>query len=307
MKSIIFAYHDIGCAAIRTLHEMREEICAVFTHEDDPKENLWFGSVMQTAEKLGIPVFTPENANSAEWIEKIRALRPDIILSFYYRKLICDDILNLPPKGALNLHGSLLPKYRGRAPVNWVIVNGEKETGITLHYMVKQADAGDIVAQKKVTIAEDDTALTLFRKLVPLTEELIRETVPQLASGKAPKIPQDHSQATVFRGRKPEDGKIDWTKPSEEIYNLVRAVTHPYPGAFTFWDGKKIFIWQSRKSKTEGNAKPGTITGLNPLMVICGKETIELTQIQTENGMEMNGSDWTKENHLKTGSVLGEN
>src|SRR3989338_11236486 len=139
-------------------------------------------------------------------------MNPEIIFSFYYRRLLCDEILEIPAKGALNLHGSLLPKYRGRAPVNWVLLNGEKETGLTLHHMVKQADAGDIVAQKKVAISREDTALTLFKKLVPFTGEIIKENLALLEKGRAPRMPQNHAEATVYRCRTPEDGRIDWTK-----------------------------------------------------------------------------------------------
>lgn len=306
MKTVVFAYHDIGCEAISTLREMGEEICAVFTHEDDPNENVWFGSVKKCSEKLKIPTYMPENPNTPEWIEKIKTMNPDIIFSFYYRELICDDILAIPPKGALNLHGSLLPKYRGRAPVNWVLVNGEKETGLTLHYMIKKPDAGDIVAQKRITITDDDTALTLYRKFVPLTREILLKTIPLLANGAAPRIHQDEKKATTFSGRKPEDGKIDWTRSSEEIYNLVRAVTHPYPGAFTFLNGKKIFIWQSKKGGTAKkiSGTPGTIISLKPLAISCGVGELIVEKIQSEHKSELNGSDWAKENQLQPGIVL---
>lgn len=286
MKTLVFAYHDVGCEAIRALREMEEEIAAVFTHEDDARENVWFGSVKELAHRLKIPVFTPEDPNAREWIGKIKSFEPEIIYSFYYRKMICEDILRIPAKGALNLHGSLLPKYRGRAPVNWVLVNGEKETGLTLHHMVAKPDAGDIVAQKKVAIDRRDTALTLYRKLVPLAREILLEAVPQIAAGTAPRIPQVSSQATYFGGRKPEDGKIDWTKPSEEIYNLIRAVTRPYPGAFAFLDGKKVFIWKGETAEETGQ-KPGTILKLRPLTVACGKGALILEDVETEVKIEM--------------------
>lgn len=310
MRSVLFAYHDIGCEAIRTLHKMGEEICAIFTHQDDPSENLWFGSVMKCAKDFGIPVYAPESPNHPEWIEKIQTIRPDIIFSFYYRKLVCDDILLIPPKGGFNLHGSLLPKYRGRTPVNWAIIQGEKETGVTLHYMVKKPDAGDIVCQKKVPVAETDTALTLYKKFVPLTRSILVESVPLLAQGTAPRIPQDESKATLFGGRKPEDGKIDWTTPSQSIYNLVRAVTHPYPGAFTFFKGKKVFIWWSQydgklsdmKSKPE---KPGTIVSLNPFIVNCGEGSLIIRQIQTEGDSETDGQEWIKRNKIEINAILG--
>ena len=144
------------------------------------------------------------------------------------------------------MHGSLLPKYRGRVPVNWVLVHGETETGMTLHYMEAKADRGDIVAQKRVPITPEDTAVTLFAKMTVAAEEILQETYPLLRTGQAPRVPQNHTGASYFGGRKPEDGHIQWTRPAKEIYNLVRAVTHPYPGAFTLLNGRKLFIWWGR-------------------------------------------------------------
>lgn len=306
MNIVVYGYHDIGCCAIQTLREMGEKICAVFTHDDDPRENVWFGSVKKLALELHLPVFTTETPNSTEWVAKVAGMKPDIIFSFYYRQLISESILAIPPKGALNLHGSLLPKYRGRAPVNWALVNGEKETGLTLHYMLKKADAGDIVAQKRAPIVETDTALSLFKKLVPLTREILLESVPLLARGAAPRVPQDHSQATTYRGRKPEDGKIDWTKSAEEVYNLIRAVTHPYPGAFALFGQKKIFIWTARKQKNLQGAslKPGTISSLDPLLIACGLGELLVEKIQTESEPELTGPDWAKKHVFKTGTCL---
>lgn len=308
MKTLLFAYHEIGCMALQTLYEMGEEICAVFTHEDDVKENVWFGSVKKYAESLNIPTFTPENVNASEWIQKIKELNPEIIFSFYYRRLICDEILGIPAKGALNLHGSLLPKFRGRAPVNWVLVKGEKETGITLHYMTKKPDSGEIVAQKKFKIEKEDTAFLLYKKMVPLTRELLLAAVPLLAEGKAPRIPQDEKASTIFKGRKPEDGKIDWKNSAAEDYNLIRAVTHPYPGAFTFLNKKKIFIWEALEEKkgtfNKKNKKEGEILNLDPLLVSCGKGVLKIIKLQTEEEKELSGLDWVKQNNIQIGTIL---
>ena len=246
MSIILLGYHNMGCMALKALKEIGCEIPAVFTHKDNPNENRWFDSLADLAKKMGIDVFFPENINTPKWIEKIRSYNPDIILSCYYRNLVKQEILDIPKIGAFNLHGSLLPKYRGRCPVNWQILNGEKKAGVTLHYMVVKADAGDIVGQKEVTIDEEDTAVTLFKKLEIAGKELIKEMIPRLLDGTAPRIPQDHSQATYFGGRRPEDGIIDWSKSAKDIYNLIRAVTWPYPGAFTFLNGKKIMIWWAK-------------------------------------------------------------
>src|SRR6267143_5998633 len=152
MKAVVFAYHDIGCQGMEALLKHGFEIAAVFTHADDPKEYRFFESVAELAARKGFPVFAPEDSNHPLWINRIAALKPDILFSFYYRNLLKPEILKIPSPGCFNLHGSLLPAYRGRCPVNWVLVHGEKETGVTLHHMTPRPDEGDIVAQRKVSI-----------------------------------------------------------------------------------------------------------------------------------------------------------
>jgi len=244
VKAVVFAYHNMGIVGLEALIRNEISLAAVFTHEDDPMENRWFLSVRQWANVRGIPVFSPPDVNEAFWVEKISQMKPDVIFSFYYRHLLSEKILNLAPSGAYNLHGSLLPAYRGRVPVNWVLINGEKVTGVTLHFMTKKADAGDIVGQKKVEIDFFDTARTLFDKLCQAAGELLDEVLPLIKMGAPPRMPQNEEKATTFRGRKPEDGKIDWSKRALAIYHLVRAVTRPYPGAFSFFpDGRKVTVW----------------------------------------------------------------
>lgn len=244
MKAVVFAYHNMGLAGLDALKRHGFDITAVLTHEDDPGENCWFGSVAGWAKERGISVFTPENINTEEWIGRIRQWRPDVIFSFYYRNLIRQEILDIPPSGAFNLHGSLLPAYRGRVPVNWALIHGEIKTGVTLHYMVKKADAGDIVGQREVSIDFEDTALRLYGKLCGAAMLLLDETLPLILAGQTPRHRQDESRATTFKGRRPEDGRIDWTWPAMRIYNLIRAVTEPYPGAFAHLPGgEKMTIW----------------------------------------------------------------
>ncbi len=232
MKAVVFAYHDMGCAGIQSLLDAGYDIAAIFTHPDNPGENQFFGSVARIAAEQGIPVWAPEDVNHPLWIERIREMKPDVLFSFYYRNLLCDEILNIAPKGAFNLHGSLLPKYRGRAPLNWVLVNGESETGVTLHRMVNRADAGDIVAQQAVAIGPDDAALALHRKLCAAASDLLGQALPAIREGKTEERAQDHSQATYVGRRTPEDGRLDWDKPAQTLHNLVRAVSDPWPGAF---------------------------------------------------------------------------
>ena len=295
MKAIVLAYHNIGCAGLEAVLRSGLEVAAVFTHKDDPDENIWFKSVAEVAAAHGVPVYAPEDINHPLWVEKIKALAPDFIFSFYYRNMVKPAVLELPKKGALNLHGSLLPKYRGRCPANWVLVNGETETGVTLHYMTPHPDDGDIVAQRKIAITGDDTAATLFEKMVPATTALLDETLPLLIKGKAARKAQDHSQATYFGGRKPADGLVDWTKGAAEVRNLIRAVTKPYPGAFTHLGDRKLIVWAASVAKGAKGAKPGTILSVNPLLVACGKDALQLDLVQPEGGVCLGGAQACKE------------
>jgi methionyl-tRNA formyltransferase len=250
MKAVVFAYHNIGIVGLEALVQEKFDIQAIFSHLDDPGENIWFGSVAEWAKKNQIPVFCPQNVNTPEWIEMIRKTSPEVIFSFYYRNLLSQDILKIPSTGSFNLHGSFLPAYRGRCPVNWVLVNGEQRTGITLHHMVEWPDAGDIVGQKEVLIEFEDTAYTLYQKLCVKARELLEELLPLIKKGIAPRLAQNLKQGSYYGGRRPEDGKIDWNWPVMQIYNLVRAVTKPYPGAFTHLpEGEKLFIWWALPEK----------------------------------------------------------
>jgi UDP-4-amino-4-deoxy-L-arabinose formyltransferase/UDP-glucuronic acid dehydrogenase (UDP-4-keto-hexauronic acid decarboxylating) len=227
------------------------------SHLDDPDENIWFGSVADWAKTNQIPVFCPQNINTPEWIEKIRKFSPELIFSFYYRNLLSKDILMIPSLGSFNLHGSMLPAYRGRCPVNWVLVKGEQRTGVTLHHMVEEPDAGDIVGQKEVPIELEDTAYTLYQKLCAKAKELLKEVLPLIKKGIAPRIAQNLKQGSYYGGRRPEDGKIDWSWPVSQIYNLIRAVTEPYPGAFTYLpEGEKLFIWWALPEKGSVSKRP---------------------------------------------------
>lgn len=305
MRAVVFAYHDVGYACLEELFRAGAEIAAVFTHDDDPGEHVWFRSVRALAESQAVPVFAPEDVNTPEWTDRVRGFAPDIVFSFYYRKLLRPGLLALAPRGALNMHGSLLPKYRGRAPVNWVLVHGERETGVTLHYMDAKADHGDIVAQRVVPIAEDDTALTLFRKLTDAAAELLREVYPQLCAGTAPRRAQDHAAATYFGGRTPADGRIDWHAPARAVYNLVRAVTHPYPGAFTSWDAKILYVWAARPHPAGGDAAPGTVLGVVPGFVVqAGSGSVTLERVQLAGEVEMTGSEWAARHAVREGVTL---
>ncbi|AZF53312.1 UDP-4-amino-4-deoxy-L-arabinose formyltransferase [Pseudomonas sp. R4-34-07] len=304
-KAVVFAYHDIGCAGIEALLAAGYDIAAVFTHADDPKENNFYGSVAQLCARNGIPVHAPEDANHPLWVERIAKLNPDFIFSFYYRNLLSEPLLALARQGAFNLHGSLLPKYRGRAPANWVLVNGETETGVTLHRMVKRADAGAILAQHKVSIERSDTGLSLHAKLREAASHLLRDALPQLAQGTLAETAQDESQATCFGRRTAADGKIDWKKPAEELFNLVRAVTQPYPGAFCAVGEHKLIVWQAEVAKGNEGLAPGRVISVNPLRIACGEDSLVIKFGQrNDNGLYLAGPSLADELGLVDGSVL---
>ncbi|TWC55689.1 UDP-4-amino-4-deoxy-L-arabinose formyltransferase/UDP-glucuronic acid dehydrogenase (UDP-4-keto-hexauronic acid decarboxylating) [Pseudomonas sp. SJZ080] len=304
-KAVVFAYHDIGCAGIETLLDSGYDIAAVFTHADDPKENAFYASVAQLCARRGIAVHAPEDVNHPLWIERISQLNPDYLFSFYYRQLLSEPLLATARKGAFNLHGSLLPRYRGRAPANWVLVNGESETGVTLHRMVKRADAGAILAQKQVGIERSDTALSLHGKLRVAATDLLRDTLPALLAGKTSEIPQDESRATTFGRRTPADGKLIWQKPAEELFNLVRAVTQPYPGAFCAVGEHKLIVWSAEVVKGNEGQAPGRVISVDPLRIACGEDSLVINAGQrNDNGLYLSGPQLAGELGLVDGSLL---
>lgn len=285
-RCVLFAYHEMGYACMEALLKMGAPIVALFTHRDDANEEIWWRSCTELAEERGIPVHPDENVETA--VTAIAALKPAVIYSFSYRHLIPESVLALVPLGAFNLHPSLLPAYRGRAPVNWVLVNGERETGVTLHHMVARADAGDIVAQRALAIDDADTALTLYRKLVPLGVELVTEMHPKIVAGTAPRRKMDLSKGSYFGRRRPEDGRIDWRWSARRIFNLVRAVTHPYPGAFCFVGGRKLMIWEARVGSESRNCgAAGRVVSEKPagaIEVAAGEGSVIVSVAQFEDG-----------------------
>jgi methionyl-tRNA formyltransferase len=316
MRLIFLGYHNVGYACLEALIDLcghfGDEIVAVVTHADDPAENRWFASVRDLAFENYLPVYQPRDPNDPNFVAALAALEPDFLFSCYYRQMLKKPLLDLPKSGALNLHGSLLPGYRGRCPVNWVLINGEPETGVTLHYMEEKPDKGDIVGQKRVAIRPDDTALTLFSRMAVAAADLIQEVYPLLRAGQAPRAPQDQSQASYFGGRRPEDGLISWDKDALSVYNLVRAVTHPYPGAFTYIWGKKLFIWAGKAladpaGRPRGPQQPGLVAAHLPgegLLVTTGQGHFLITQAQWEGQPEFLGPVLATWNYL-VGEKLG--
>lgn len=245
MKAVVFAYHNVGVRCLKVLLAGGVDIALLVTHTDNPDENIWFDSVATTAMRYGIPTITPDDPNTPEVMAQISAIAPDFIFSFYYRQMLKPALLDLASRGAYNMHGSLLPKYRGRVPINWAVLHGETETGATLHRMVEKPDAGEIVAQQAVPILPDDSAGDVFAKVTLAAEMALHGVLPQLLAGTAPHCAQDLAQGSYFGGRKPEDGRIDWLQPAASIHNLIRAVAPPYPGAFFDLDGHRIVVSMS--------------------------------------------------------------
>jgi methionyl-tRNA formyltransferase len=229
-SAVVFAYHDVGVRCLRVLLDAGVAVPLVVTHRDDPAERRWFGSVAALARERGIEAW--EDPAAEELGRRLRAAAPDFIFSFYYRRLLPVEWLGAARRGAYNMHGSLLPKYRGRAPVNWAVLMGERETGATLHRMVAKPDAGPIVDQEAVPIGDEETAWEVFGKVAAAAEAVMRRALPRLLAGAAPLRAQDLASGSYFGARRPEDGRIDWRKSAREIHNLVRAVAPPYPGAF---------------------------------------------------------------------------
>jgi methionyl-tRNA formyltransferase len=272
--AVVFAYHSVGVRCIKTLLARGVRIALVVTHEDNPAETIWFESVAELCKEQGIPTITPANPATPELLDQIAQLAPDFIFSFYYRHMLPPNLLALAKRGAYNLHGSLLPKYRGRVPVNWAVLHGETETGATLHEMTVKPDAGGILAQTAVPILPDDTAHDVFGKLTVAAEQTLWFALPSLLDGSIQVRANNLSQGSYFGGRKPEDGRIDWQLPAQQVYNLHRAVAPPYPGAFTELEGDTYVIGKARLAPDRHTKLANLPLGLsvvdNVIFGVCG-------------------------------------
>jgi methionyl-tRNA formyltransferase len=284
-RAVVFAYHDVGVRCLRTLLARGVDVPLVLTHRDAPGEQIWFESVAQHAAWHGIEVLMPEDPNAPAVIERVRAARPDFLFSFYYRSLLGPQLLALPRRGAYNMHGSLLPKYRGRVPVNWAVLHGESTTGATLHAMALKADAGDIVAREAVPILPDDTAVEVFRKVTVAAEVALHRVLPALIAGTAPHTPQDLSAGSYYGRRTARDGAIDWRRGAGAAYNLIRAVAPPYPGAYSQAGGEPLRILRALKVAAPGDlglpdAAPQLRWHQGELYALCHDGALKLLQFE---------------------------
>lgn len=307
-RVVVFAYHTFGARALAALLARAEPVAAVVSHVDDPAEGEWFESVAGVARAHGVKLLTPSTPNTPDVVAALAALEPDVLLSVWYRRLLGPELLALPRIAALNLHGSLLPAYRGRAPVNWVLVNGERRTGVTLHHMTSGADAGDIVAQAAIDIAPEDTAATLYGKIVTAGVDLLLEWYPAVVRGTAPRVAQDHARATVFGRRRPEDGRVSWEWPAARIADMIRAVTHPYPGAFVGDGDRRLFLWSGVAGSGEANgARPGTlltVTVGEGIRVATGRGALFLTRVQAAHAGEEPADQWAARGGYRPGDLV---
>ncbi|MBU3636717.1 formyltransferase [Polynucleobacter sp. es-MAR-4] len=276
MHAVVFAYHDVGVNCLKALLNAGIQVDLVVTHQDDPNENVWFGSVAKLCEERQIRYITPNANQLLDLVPQIQKLSPDYLFSFYYRHMIPAQLLACAKIGALNMHGSLLPKYRGRAPVNWAILHGETETGATLHIMEAKPDAGDIVGQSAVSIGPNETATEVFGKVSQAAVAIMNQVLPELVRGNIPRKPNNLAEGSYFGGRKPADGQILWHQTAQQVHNLVRAVAPPYPGAFTDWQGqRRIVASTSLEAPFPGQLDlqtPGIQVVDNQVFGVCGDQ-----------------------------------
>lgn len=276
MHAVVFAYHDVGVNCLKALLHAGVQIDLVVTHQDDPNENVWFGSVKKLCEEKNIAYLTPNANQLIDLLPQIQELAPDYLFSFYYRHMIPTELLACAKIAALNMHGSLLPKYRGRAPVNWAILHGETETGATLHVMEAKPDAGDIVGQSVVSIGPNETATEVFGKVSQAAVTVMNQLLPELVQGHVPRKPNPLALGSYFGGRKPADGQILWQQTAKQVHDLVRAVAPPYPGAFTDWQGQRMIV---ARTSLEGLypaqlnlQSPGIQVVDNQVFGVCGNQ-----------------------------------
>lgn len=287
------------------------QILAAVTQPDRPKGRdlkLQPSPVKQLAGAAGLPVLQPEKARDEQFVAELRALAPDLIAVAAFGQILPKAILELPRFGCLNVHTSLLPNYRGAAPIQWAILNGDAETGVTIMKMDVGLDTGDILTQRATPIRDEDNAATLHDRLAELGAELLVQTIPDYVAGKVRPQPQDATRATHVGKIKKEDGRIDWQQPARAIWNRIRAFT-PWPGAFTFRTGQTppqlLKIWGAELVLQPG--MPGTILEAEKsgIVIGCGNDALRITSLQREGGRRMSAAEFLAGHPLKPGMKLG--
>jgi len=311
LKTVFVGTPKSAAVCLQAIVREEVDIAAVLTRPDTPKGrslHLTPSPVKEAALEANLPVYQFEKVSSAECIGKIRGLDPDIIVVVAFGEILSEEFLKVPRTAIVNVHFSLLPKYRGAAPVHWALIKGEKETGVTIQHLAKKLDTGDIILQEKVPIAEEDTAGTLTDKLAQVGAELLVKALRQLEEGTAQRISQDESQATYARKLTKTDGEIDWRLPAEDIVNRVRGM-NPWPGAYTFVPEKgkrKMLKILRARQQSEGVGEPGQVLGrTEKFLVAAGKGSVELLAVQLEGKKRMHAGEFLRGHHIREGTLLG--
>jgi len=287
MRVVFLGNHTVGCRVLDVLGEM-SVVAGVVAHPPDPEDGVRYLSVYDCASQRGWPVVRA-HGRAPELAHFVAKARADLLWITDYRYLLPAEIVALSPLGAINLHPSLLPRYRGRASINWAILHGETELGLTAHFVDAGMDTGDIIEQVSYTLTPAQNAGDALEILYPLYAKMTRMVLAKLQKGPVERRPQDESQASAFPRRRPEDGLIDWRQPAIRVANLIRAVAHPYPGAFTTLHGKRLTIWQARIAEENGSrGLPGQVMEINhgEILVQCGSGMIALTRVEAEETLE---------------------
>ena len=306
MKVIFMGTPDFAVPSLESLIASGHEVAAVFTQPDKPvgrKQILTPPQVKVRALAHGIQVHQPVSLRDAQTIQIIRELAPDVIVVAAYGKILPTGILGIPTFGCINVHASLLPKYRGAAPIQWSVINGDQETGVTIMQMAAGLDTGDILLQKKISIERSDTAESMFEKLSALGAEMICEALDALSSGEISPCPQDDEKATYAPMLSKELSLIDWSQPSERVYDLIRGL-YSWPIAQTYLNGKKLRVFSAFPCDEEG--EPGTVIKLLPLTVACGKGSLIIRELQLEGKKRMDAKSFLAGHPLSIGQKLGE-
>lgn len=285
MRILFMGGHELGKLTLEYLiAQGRNIIGAVITATDDQ----WYKGVDEAALKYNLPLFKEKNINDPAFIEKVKALHPDLIAVVNFEQILKEDIIGIPPRGCINTHASLLPKYRGRAPLNWAMLNGEKETGVTVHYIEKGIDTGDIISQVKIEINESDYIEDLLGKAKKLYPLIVDEAIEKIQKNRVNPIKQELSKGFYCGKRTARDGQIKWEKPAGEILNLIRAVSRPYPGAYTYYGTAKVVIWkavEAPQTEEQKGLENGTVLEVKPgyLMVKSEGGNLKLTEYEMVN------------------------
>lgn len=306
MRILFMGTPDIAAQSLQALLDAGHEICGVFTRADKPvgrRQVLTAPPVKQLAERHGIPVYQPATLRDGTSEKLIAGLAPALIVVVAYGRILPPALLAIPPHGCINLHVSLLPRYRGPAPIQWAVLNGDKETGVTIMQLDEGVDTGDILLVEKVPIDPEETSGELFDKVSGIGAKTLVRAIEKLQAGALTPQKQDDAMATKAPILKKEMARFTFAQNAETLHNLVRGM-NPWPAAFFELDGKKIKVLISRLAENAGGAAPGTVLTVKPLTIACGDGALQLLSVTPEGGRPMEGTAWAAGRRLKTGDRL---